>query len=69
MLTFLYKAVVNVTKYNYKQAKQLPSVEHCGVQNNGMLCVKMCHHQVDWTQTIIEQQNIRASLALNSQLS
>ena len=25
---------VTVTKYNYKQAEQLPTVEHCGAQNN-----------------------------------
>ena len=26
--------IVTVTKYNYKQAEQLPTVEHCGAQNN-----------------------------------
>ena len=34
-----------------------------------MLCVRRCHHWAGWTRTIADQENIRASWALNSQLS
>ena len=66
-----YIQYVMVTKYNYKQTSQLPTVEHCGARNNAnMAC---CVLEGVTTQgmglgPIANHQSIGALWALDSQL-
>ena len=46
-LKYLQKGVT-VTKFSYKQAKQLPAVEHCGAQNNANMACCVLEGVATW---------------------